>query len=155
MSITRELNFFETLELMNPEDYAQTILLNFNDRLDIYLNHSIDQMEKIINFKATQIIYSLGLYSIQINLNILGLFHKLRYAQMFLSVVTNMIILLFSCLCIMMLYNLLLVSVETKTYELGVIRILGLNKLGVVFMILTQSVSFVFPGVIIGLLLSM
>lgn len=155
MSITRELNFFETLELMNPEDYAQTILLNFNDRLDIYLNHSIDQMEKIINFKTTQIIYSLGLYSIQINLNILGLFHKLRYAQMFLSVVTNMIILLFSCLCIMMLYNLLLVSVETKTYELGVIRILGLNKLGVVFLILTQSVSFVFPGVIIGLLLSM
>ena len=36
----------------------------------------------------------------------------------------------------MLLYNLLLVSIETKTFELGVLRVLGLNKLGVVSLII-------------------
>jgi len=81
--------------------------------------------------------------------------HKIKYGAMFLSVVTNMIILLFSTLCIIMLYNLLLVSVETRTYELGVLRIIGLTKSGIVGLILTQSISFILPGLIVGLILAM
>lgn len=54
----------------------------------------------------------------------------------------------------MLLYNLLLVSVETKTYELGVLRVLGLNKIGVIFLIITQSLSYVIPAVFVGFCLA-
>lgn len=56
---------------------------------------------------------------------------------MFLGIILNMIIAILFVLSSVLLYTLLLISVETKTYELGVIRVLGFNKPGIVFMILT------------------
>jgi len=53
-----------------------------------------------------------------------------------------------------LLYTLLLISVETKTYDLGVLRVLGFNKLGVIFLVITQAMSYVMPAVISGILLS-
>jgi ABC-type antimicrobial peptide transport system permease subunit len=48
-----------------------------------------------------------------------------------------MIIVILFLLSVLLLYTLLLISVETKTYDLGVLRVLGFNKLGVIFMVLT------------------
>lgn len=47
---------------------------------------------------------------------------------MFLGIMLNMIIFILFILSLLLLYNLLLVSIETKTFELGVLRTLGLNK---------------------------
>ena len=55
---------------------------------------------------------------------------------------------------VLLLYTLLLISVETKTYDLGVLRVLGFNKLGVVFMVLIQALSYVLPAIIVGIILS-
>ncbi|KAL4473742.1 hypothetical protein ABPG74_022606 [Tetrahymena malaccensis] len=148
------LNVKDNLFDVDPYQYTPQIVLNIPNRVDFHTKQNMDQIEINGNYLASEIIRVLGVYPLQIDLPILKLFHQLKYAQMFLSVVTNMIILLFSSLSIMMLYNLLLVSVETKTYELGVLRIIGLNKIGVVIMILSQSLSFVIPGVIIGILLA-
>ncbi|EAR92340.1 efflux ABC transporter, permease domain protein (macronuclear) [Tetrahymena thermophila SB210] len=148
------LQYYDNLFELDPYQHTAQMVLNLPNRVDFYTKQNMDQIEIRGNFIASEIIRILGVYPVSINLPILKLFHDLKYAQMFLSVVTNMIILLFSSLSIMMLYNLLLVSVETKTYELGVLRIIGLNKVGVVIMILSQSLSFVIPGVIIGILLA-
>jgi hypothetical protein len=65
-----------------------------------------------------------------------------------------MIIVILFLLSLVLLYNLLLISVETKTYEMGVLRVLGFNKLGVVFLILVQALSYVLPAIVCGLILS-
>lgn len=70
----------------------------------------------------------------------------LRFAAMFLGIILNMIILILFLLSVILLYSLLLVSIETKTFEMGVVRMLGLTKPGVIFLILTQSFAFVIPG---------
>jgi len=70
---------------------------------------------------------------------------------MFLGIILNMIIFILLLLSIVLLYSLLLVSVETKTFEMGIVRMLGLNKIGVILLILVQAFSFVFPGIILGL----
>ena len=62
-----------------------------------------------------------------------------------------MIIFILLLLSIVLLYSLLLVSVETKTYEMGIMRMLGMNKIGIISMILVQAFSFVLPGIILGL----
>ncbi|KAL4504054.1 hypothetical protein ABPG72_022684 [Tetrahymena utriculariae] len=155
--VTRQLpllNFYQNIFDLDPYQYTSKMVLNIPNRVDFYTQQNMDQIEIRGNYLASEVIRVLGVYPVSIELPILKLFHQLKYAQMFLSVVTNMIILLFSSLSIMMLYNLLLVSVETKTYELGVLRIIGLNKVGVVIMILSQSLSFVIPGVIIGIFLA-
>jgi ABC-type antimicrobial peptide transport system permease subunit len=65
-----------------------------------------------------------------------------------------MIIVILFLLSVILLYNLLLISVETKTYQLGVLRVLGFNKIGVVLLIIIQALSYVLPAVCCGILLS-
>ena len=60
----------------------------------------------------------------------------LKYAKMFLGIILNMIIFILLLLSVVLLYSLLLVSVETKTYEIGIMRMLGMNKIGIILMIL-------------------
>lgn len=79
----------------------------------------------------------LGIYPIDIDWPVLFELSNLKYGQMFLGIVLNLIIFVLFVLSSMLLYNLLLVSVETKTYDLGVLRILGLNKAGIVSLIIT------------------
>lgn len=94
------------------------------------------------------------MYPVDMNWPVLNELYGTRFAGMFLGIVLNLIIFVLFMLSVMLLYNLLLVSVETKTYELGVLRVLGLNKLGVVSLILVQSLSYVIPAVIFGFVLS-
>lgn len=55
---------------------------------------------------------------------------------------------------ILLIYSLLLISVETKTFEIGVMRLVGLTKTGFIGLILTQAAMFVFPAVLLGFMLS-
>jgi ABC-type antimicrobial peptide transport system permease subunit len=73
---------------------------------------------------------------------------------MFLGIIMDIIIIVLMVLSIIVLYNLLLVSIEKKTYEMGVIRMLGLKKKNITFIVITQSLLFVLPGIMLGLLLS-
>ena len=66
-----------------------------------------------------------------------------------------MLLLVFVVVACLLIYSLLLISVETKTFEIGVMRLVGLTKAGFIGMIMTQSALFVLPSVIIGYLLSL
>jgi ABC-type antimicrobial peptide transport system permease subunit len=55
---------------------------------------------------------------------------------------------------ILLIYSLLMISVETKTLEIGILRILGLKKIGLVGMILTQASIFVLPAVVCGFIMA-
>lgn len=47
-----------------------------------------------------------------------------------------------------------MISVETKAFEFGVMRMVGVSKTGLINMILIQSVMFVLPSVVFGFILS-
>ena len=57
-------------------------------------------------------------------------------AILFLGLIFDIIVLLFVILSILLIYSLLLVSVETKTFEFGVMRMVGLSKGGIISMII-------------------
>jgi ABC-type antimicrobial peptide transport system permease subunit len=75
-------------------------------------------------------------------------------AILFLGLIFDIIILLFVILSILLIYSLLMISVETKAFEFGVMRMVGVSKTGLINMILIQSVMFVLPSVIFGFILS-
>ena len=49
---------------------------------------------------------------------------------------------------ILLIYSLLMITTETKTFDIGVMRLLGLSSSGFVAMIFTQAVMFVIPSII-------
>mmetsp|Transcript_47018 Transcript_47018/g.65290 ORF Transcript_47018/g.65290 Transcript_47018/m.65290 type:complete len:88 (+) Transcript_47018:250-513(+) len=85
---------------------------------------------------ASNIARELGVYPIEMNLPVLENLFETRFSAMFIGIILNMIVFILFILSLMLLYNLLLVSIETKTYELAVLRVLGLNKVGVISLII-------------------
>lgn len=78
----------------------------------------------------------MGVYPILMDLPVLRGLSKTNLTGMFLGVILNIIIFILFILSLMLLYNLLLVSIETKTFELAVLRTLGLNKIGIISLII-------------------
>ena len=71
-----------------------------------------------------------------------------------MGLVFNIIIFLFIILSILLIYSLLMISVETKSFEFGVMRMVGLSKSGIINMIILQSFMFVLPAVCFGFIFS-
>ena len=65
---------------------------------------------------------------------------------MFIGLIFDIVLVMFVIVAILLIYSLLMISVETKTHEIGIMRLVGLTKLGFVGMILTQSACFVLPS---------
>lgn len=71
-------------------------------------------------------------------------------ASLLIGLLFGIIVILFVVISILLIYSLLMISVETKTFENGVLRMLGLSKVNCIFMILIQSIMFVIPSIILG-----
>jgi len=55
---------------------------------------------------------------------------------------------------VLLIYSLLMLSMESKSFELGVMRMVGLNKINVMLLIVLQSIMFVIPSIVSGFLVS-
>lgn len=68
--------------------------------------------------------------------------------MLFLGLIFDIIILLFTILSILLFYSLLMISVENKTFEFGIMRMVGLSKIGIINVIVLQSFMFIMPSLI-------
>jgi len=75
-------------------------------------------------------------------------------ASLLLGLLFSIIIVLFVVVSILLIYSLLMISVETKTFETGVLRLLGLTKYDCIQMILIQSFFYVVAAIILAYLAS-
>lgn len=71
---------------------------------------------------------------------------------MLFSLVFNTIMILFVVISILLIYSLLMISVEKRTFQNAIYRLLGIDKSGCIQMILTQSFLFSVPSFIFGYL---
>ena len=92
----------------------------------------------------------MGLYEINTDLALLESMQIFSYAVMFIGLIFDILLLIFVVVSCLLIYSLLLISVETKTFEIGVMRLAGLTKCGFVGLILTQAALFVIPSVVLG-----
>lgn len=58
--------------------------------------------------------------------------------------------LLLFLISVLLIYSLLMISVESKSFELGVMRMVGLSKINVMMLVVFQSFTFVIPSIIAG-----
>ena len=65
-----------------------------------------------------------------------------------------MLVILFVIIAILLIYSLLMISIETKTFEFGVMRLTGLSSRGLISLIAIQAILFVLPAIIAAFILS-
>ena len=75
-------------------------------------------------------------------------------ASLLLGLLFGVIIILFVVISVLLIYSLLLISVESKTFETGVLRMVGMSKANCISMILIQSMTFVIPSIVFGYVVS-
>ena len=76
------------------------------------------------------------------------------YSILFIGLIFDVLLLIFIVVSCLLIYSQLLISIETKTHEIGVMRLVGLTKFGFTGMILMQASMFVIPSVVMGFILS-
>lgn len=96
----------------------------------------------------------LGYFNLSSCPNLLQELMIFEYAMMFIGLIFNILIIIFATVATFLVFSLLLSSVESKAFEFGVLRLVGLTKLGMVGMILTQAAMFVLPAIILAFILS-
>lgn len=101
---------------------------------------------------SNEIVDKLGMHTVIAHLELLSEMETYSYQVMFIGLIFDVIVILFVIVSIMLIYSLLLISVETKTQEIGIMRLVGLSKHNFVTMILVQSFMFVLPAVLCGFL---
>jgi len=77
-----------------------------------------------------------------------------QMAVLGITLVFTLVNIMFVAISTLLIYSLLLVSVEKKTFDNGILRLVGLRKINFIVIILFQSIFFVIPSIIVGLILS-
>ncbi|KAJ3012063.1 hypothetical protein HKX48_006512 [Thoreauomyces humboldtii] len=103
---------------------------------------------------ASDIRFRLGFNLVDASPDTLTALSSVSTFSQFLSLITSIVVALFVGLSCFLIYNLLMVSVETKTFELGILRMIGQTRAGTVHMILIQAATYSIPAWAIGLVLA-
>lgn len=71
-------------------------------------------------------------------------------ALIFFNLIFDIVLLIFIVISILLIYSLLLIGVETKTQETGIMRMVGISNRGIVIMIFFQGIMFVIPAIVVA-----
>ena len=58
------------------------------------------------------------------------------YGILFIGLIFNILLIIFVIISVLLIYSLLMITTETKTFDTGVMRLLGLTSSGFVAMVL-------------------
>eukprot|EP00026_Physarum_polycephalum_P001697 Phypoly_transcript_01699.p1 GENE.Phypoly_transcript_01699~~Phypoly_transcript_01699.p1 ORF type:complete len:1053 (-),score=137.59 Phypoly_transcript_01699:52-3186(-) len=148
----------QTLEYLNRTNlYENAHYVNFNlppNRVPNYINTNQDEINQVVVQWASQILYRIGFNVISARLVVLGELSNSAIISLFLGLILNIIIFILLFLSIILIYSLLMINVETKTFEMGVMRMIGITRRGLVQLLLFQAFSYSIPSWVAGLILS-
>jgi hypothetical protein len=75
-----------------------------------------------------------------------------QYVSLFLGLIVSMIIAGLAALCVVLIYALLTVGIETRQFDMGVMRMVGMTRRGLVSYVLIGAALFAIPAVVLGIL---
>jgi len=129
-------------KLQNDKKYYEDvndIIFNLpGPRSSWYLGQSFDDIAKNIIRWSSKIAWYLGVHEIYTTLNVLKEFQENSTMSSFLNLTFTIIVLLLSLLSIFLINCLMMVSVESKTHQLGIQRMVGMKRKNMIFMILVN-----------------
>eukprot|EP01102_Stenamoeba_stenopodia_P012723 TRINITY_DN4044_c0_g3_i1.p1 TRINITY_DN4044_c0_g3~~TRINITY_DN4044_c0_g3_i1.p1 ORF type:complete len:1119 (+),score=191.24 TRINITY_DN4044_c0_g3_i1:127-3483(+) len=133
--------------------FAKTVNFNFPPpRYDIYTNSDQDLIYQEATAFAYELLYRIGFDQVSGSMPVLQILDTLKYFNMFLGLILNVIIFILLFLSILLIYSLLMMSVETRTFEIGIMRMVGATRKRVVQLILCQAFTYIVPSWVLGLI---
>lgn len=142
------------IEGVNWVEVADKVIVNFPNRMEVYLNGNFNNILAQAIPLASRIVDILGPYAISLELPIVASLSFTKFANTFVSLVLNMILggLLF--LSGYVIYNIMLITVDSKVYEAAVQRTIGLTKGRMIMLLSVNAFGYTILALLLGIPLS-
>eukprot|EP01116_Phalansterium_solitarium_P010119 TRINITY_DN2458_c0_g2_i3.p1 TRINITY_DN2458_c0_g2~~TRINITY_DN2458_c0_g2_i3.p1 ORF type:complete len:1000 (-),score=386.52 TRINITY_DN2458_c0_g2_i3:162-3161(-) len=146
---TRSQPLLRSFELAQ---YASSVVINLPPpRIVPYLDSNFDNVQaSLVKFSANAA-YQLGFNQLDIQLPLLTQLSTTQFFGLFLGLILNIVIVILLLLSCMLVYSLLATNVESRTFEMGVLRMLGTTRQALVGLLLLQAFAYSVPAWALGL----
>ncbi|GAM17947.1 hypothetical protein SAMD00019534_011220 [Acytostelium subglobosum LB1] len=139
----------------NLYEYAEYVIINLPpSRLEPYINSNQDTILKNLVQFSSKVLYKIGFNDLDAELPVMSELSNNRYVSLFLGLILNVIIFILLFLSILLIYSLLMIDVETRTFEMGVMRMIGTTRSGIIQLMLCKAFSYSLPSWVLGLVLA-
>jgi hypothetical protein len=101
-----------------------------------------------------QALFRTGFTDVSVSTPVLARLRSLSFFSLFLGLIMSIIVVVLSFLSITLVYSLLMINVETRTFEMGVLRMVGLQRNELVQLLMTQALLYALPAIVGGLILA-
>lgn len=128
--------------------------MNFNDRLSVYLRGNYDEILENSVPLASKISELLSPFAIELDLPIVSTLEFTRFANTFISLVLNLILIGLLYLSSFVIYNIMQIIVDSKVYDSAVLRTLGMTKGNMVAMMTIYALVQALFSIILGFIAS-
>ncbi|KAJ3055820.1 hypothetical protein HK097_009124 [Rhizophlyctis rosea] len=119
-----------------------------------YLGGSWQTLARQYGAWGSELSFRLGYDFIEATYDVLTAMQNNDTIAQFLSLLTTMLVILLCALSCFLIYNLLMVSVETRTFDLGVLRMVGQKRWQTIATLCFQALTYSIPAWVTGLLLA-
>ena len=96
----------------------------------------------------------MGFFDISPGMTVLRYLQDLALILYYIGMVANLLIIMLVIISILLIHSLLMISIEKKTFEFGVMRLTGLSSFGLIALITIQALMFVLPALLFGFIAS-
>lgn len=99
-------------------------------RYEWYTNSNFNEVKRNVLSELDKSDKDLGFYNTRSHPVLLQQLAMYNLAVMFIGLIFDVLLIIFVVVATLLVFSLLLISVESKTFENGVLRLVGLNKQG-------------------------
>ena len=123
------------------------------ERVAAYSQTNYDRVQAALASYGSSLLYVAGFSESEVELPLLTALSLRRFISLYLSLVLDVLLIILFALSSVLVYSLLLLNVEGRTFEVAVRRMLGSGRKGVVVLLLMQAAAYGVPSWIFGLLI--
>ena len=139
----------------SPFDFANSAIFNYKNRYNLYSRSNLQEIQYEISRIGSEIGKKLGFYAIELDTPLVNVLQQKINKNIHLGIVVKFIVFTLFLVSIFILYNLLTLTLEKRIFEFAILRSLGINRRGLVALILMQTFIYIIPAIIFGYLVSL
>eukprot|EP00760_Papus_ankaliazontas_P035632 PhM_4_TR7943/c0_g1_i1/m.53665 len=143
------------LASLNAYDFATEISMNYNPdtRFQKYNSNNYRKIQRTFIDFWSPVVLEIGFNQISADPPVLTFMSETQFFAMFLGLLISIIIVILTVISMVLIYSLMMVNIGTRTFELGVMRMLGMDRTYLIQLVLVQSQFFAIPSWVVGLVI--
>eukprot|EP00906_Rhabdomonas_costata_P011631 RCo016575 len=143
--------------IANIDPYTTATEVDFNlppERFRHYRSNDYNEIQGTVLPFADQILYLIGYSQFSTSLPVLNFMKNAKFFSMFLGLLISIVGVVLTLMSVILIYSLLMINVELRTFEFGILRMVGLTRGNLVILVLTQAFGYAAPAWVVGLIVA-